>query len=88
MLSPFETYIALIKGYSAMTILLLPKAFANGGWLASSVFLIVSGIVTTSCAIKLVEAGLKLEVYSYSLIVEKTFGKVGKVILEIMIALT
>lgn len=52
-LSPFEAYIALIKGYCAMTILMLPKAFANGGWLASLVFLIVSGLLTTLCAIKL-----------------------------------
>ena len=88
MLSPFETYIALIKGYCAMTILLLPKAFTNGGWLASSIFLFTSGIVTTMCAIKLAQAGLKLEVYSYSLIVEKTFGNVGRVLLDIMIALT
>mmetsp|Transcript_28543 Transcript_28543/g.20626 ORF Transcript_28543/g.20626 Transcript_28543/m.20626 type:complete len:89 (+) Transcript_28543:677-943(+) len=88
MLSPFETYIALIKGYCAMTILMLPKAFANGGWMASSIFLVVSGIVTTMCAIKLAESGLKLGIYSYSLIVEKTFGNVGKILLEIMIVLT
>ena len=36
--SPFETYIALLKAYCAISILIMPKAFANGGWAASSAF--------------------------------------------------
>ena len=71
-----------------MTILMLPKAFANGGWLASLVFLIGSGIITILCAIKLAESGLKLGVYSYSMVVQKVLGNKGRIALDIMIALT
>ena len=40
------------------------------------------------CAFKLLEAGLKLKLYSYSLVVEKVLGKKGRVVLDIMIAIT
>ena len=87
-LSPFETYIALLKGYCAVAILLMPKAFANGGWAASAALEIAAAVITTACAAKLVQAGLMLKLYSYSLIVEKALGTKGRVALDFMIAAT
>ena len=56
-MSPFETYIALIKGYCVLLVLILPKAFASGGFLASSILLIVSGVFSAASACLLAEAG-------------------------------
>ena len=41
----FATYIALIKGYCALMILVLPKSFKNGGWAFSAGVMIVSASV-------------------------------------------
>jgi hypothetical protein len=49
-----ETFIAIIKGYCGAVILFTPKAFAKGGFLFSSLTMVVSGIFTTFCAKKLV----------------------------------
>ena len=87
-MSPKETYVALLKGYCAITILMMPKAFLNGGWAASAAMQIGSAVITTVCAIKLVQAGLKYKLYSYSLIVEKALGTKGRVALDIMISAT
>ena len=87
-MTPFETYIALLKGYCAISILIMPKAFLNGGWAASMGMELVAAAATTICALKLVQAGLKYKLYSYSLIVEKALGKKGRVVLDIMIAAT
>ena len=87
-LSPFETYIALLKGYCAIAILIMPKAFVNGGWAASALLEVAAALITTICAAKLVQAGLMLKMYSYSLIVEKALGTKGRVALDFMIAAT
>ena len=50
--------------------------------------MLLSGIVTTICVIKLIAAGLKLNSYSYSDLVEQTLGKKAKFLSDIMIAAT
>ena len=87
-MSWWETFVALMKGYCAIAVLVMPIGFLTAGWAAASVLEIVSAIVTTICALKLVSAGLNMGVYSYSLIVEKAFGYKGRLILDIMIAST
>ena len=87
-LSPFETYIAIIKGYCAMLILFLPSAFKNGGWAMSTFLMFGSGMLSYVCAAMLVEAGLKMGIHSYSLVVERTFGSKGRLAIDIMIAAT
>ena len=57
-LSPFEVYIALVKGYCVILILIIPRAFVTGGWLMSAVLMMCSGVVSTVCANCLVQAGL------------------------------
>ena len=86
-MSPFETYIALIKGYCVILILILPKAFANGGYLASAILLMVSGFFSAGSACLLAEAGLRENLFSYSLLVHKAFGPTGKFAIDVMISL-
>ena len=64
-LTPFETYVALIKGYCSISILLMPKAFVGGGWLVSAVFEILSAAFSTYCVTKLVQVGLEHKIHSY-----------------------
>ena len=65
-----------------------PKAFVNGGWGVSAIFLTVSGWLSCIACLKLVDAGLALDIYSYPLVVEKILGKKMRLILEVCIALT
>ena len=44
-MSAFETYIALLKGYCAIAILIMPKAFANGGWAASAALEVAAAVI-------------------------------------------
>ena len=86
-MSAFETYIALIKGYCVLLVLILPKSFANGGFLASGFLLVLSGFFSAASACLLAEAGLKEKIYSYPLLVLKAFGPTGKFAMDIMISL-
>jgi Transmembrane amino acid transporter protein len=67
-LGPVATFLALIKGYCAIVVLILPKSFVNGGYVFSPIILMASCALTTYCAIKLVQAGLKTRLMNYSLI--------------------
>ena len=87
-MTPFETYIALIKGYCVLSVLISPKAFVNGGYGVSGIFIAGSGIVSLLACLKLVDAGLATNIYSYPLVVEKILGKKSRVIVEIAITLT
>jgi len=78
----------ILKGYTCVTLLLVPKAFANGGYLFSPLVLLASFFVTTMCALKLVSAGLNQGVYSYSEIVLNTLGPKARCSVDVMIMLT
>ena len=54
----------------------------------SSLLILLNGFLTTVCVLKLVGSGLKLGIYSYSLLVEKAFGKKSRIVLDVMIAAT
>lgn len=87
-LNRFETYVALIKGYCALTILTLPKSFQNGGYIFAPINLFISGILTTICVEKLILTGLKYEIYCYSQVVGRVLGPRGRLFLDIMIFMT
>lgn len=87
-LSDLEVYIALIKGYCVTLILFLPGAFRLGGMIGSPMLLVASAIVTTICVAKLVHVGQFLNTHCYSLVMEQAFGTTGRIVLDIMIALT
>ena len=56
-MSAFQTYVAVIKGYCGACVLFTPRAFTNGGWAFSCVALMLSGMLTTICAVKLINVG-------------------------------
>lgn len=87
-LSAFDTYIAIIKGYCGPILLFITKAFDNGGWAFSSICLIISGVFTLICALKLIKIGKQYRCYCYGQIVNRIIGKKGRIVLEIMIVLT
>lgn len=87
-LTPFETYIAIIKGYCALSVLLVPKAFVNGGWGISAIFLFFSGVISLIACLKLADVALATNLYSYPLAVEKILGTKSKFFLELAIVLT
>ena len=87
-LSPFQTFIAIIKGYCAILILFIPSTFVNGGWAMSSALFIFAAWISTVCVIKLIESGLKIGIFSYSGSVDRALGPRAKVITDIMIAAT
>ena len=87
-LSPFETYIALIKGYSMLSLLLVPKPFANAGWGITSILLVGCGLLMMIASLKLADVGINLEIYSYPLSIERVLGRKSRVILEVAIAFT
>jgi proton-coupled amino acid transporter len=78
----------ILKGYTCVTLLLVPKAFQNGGYLFSPLILLASFFVTTQCALKLVQAGLQQGVYSYSQIVLNALGPRHRCLIDVMIMLT
>jgi hypothetical protein len=87
-LGPFQTYLALIKGYCAIVILLIPKAFLNGGYIFSPLVLLFSALLTGWCAIKLVDSGLKVKNYSYSFVAQAAYGSKFRALVDIFICLT
>lgn len=79
---------AIIKGYCAVSILMMPVSFFNGGFVASPVTLLVAGFITLLCVNKLIECGLHYECYSFPKICELALGTVGKRMIDLMICLT
>ena len=77
-----------MKGYMVLSVLLVPKAFVNGGYGMGFIFIAASGILSMLGVYKLIDAGLSTKLYSYPLIVEKILGKNARIIIEIFIALT
>lgn len=71
-----------------MVVLILPKSFMNGGYIASPITLVFSSTLTTICALKLVEAGLKVNVFDFSAIGEKALGKIGRITIDMILMIT
>ena len=86
-LSPFECYIALVKGYCVILVLVLPRSFATGGYACTAALVLASGVVSTFCASLLVQAGLQANIHSYPLLTEKVLGPRWKVAADLIIAL-
>jgi hypothetical protein len=56
-------------------ILFIPGAFMMGGLVASSLLMMASAVVTTVCAVKLINVGLALETFNYGQLVDLAFGQ-------------
>lgn len=87
-IGPIKTFFALLKGYCAIVILIIPKAFQNGGYLFSAITLLISCMLTTICTLKLVEAGLVTRFLNYSRITKTALGENAKRLLDVMLMLT
>lgn len=83
----FEIFVAIIKGYCAINILILPKQFENGGWLVGILAVNFACMFVMMCALKLIECGIKLQVYDYSEIALRALGPTGKSIFDICLTL-
>ena len=71
-----------------LSVLLVPRAFVNGGYGISFIFIFTSGTLSMFGVYKLIDAGLSTKIYSYPLIVEKILGKNARITIEVFIALT
>jgi solute carrier family 36 (proton-coupled amino acid transporter) len=81
-LGPWATAFTLFKGFVATGILYMPKNFVNGGWLFSAIALFMALFVTLLCIRLLLEVRNKVG-GSFSDIGAKTYGKCGKVMVDI-----
>ena len=87
-MSPFKTYIMLLKGFICTGILYIPKNFLNGGWGWSLIAMILSYILTIICAYKLLDARKKCNAVSFTDIGFAAYGKPGKIIVDVMLAIS
>lgn len=81
-----ETYFAIIKGYTTISLFTLPIGFKYGGWLFSPLVLAFSCFIETTSAIKLSQAAAATRIYSYTDLVEYTFGRTYKYFFQTFVA--
>ena len=81
-LGPWATAFTLFKGFVATGILYMPKNFVNGGWAFSALSLTVSLFLTMFCIHLLLQVREKVG-GSFSEIGAKTYGKCGKIAVDI-----
>jgi len=86
-IGPAKTFFTLIKGFVAAGILFLPRGWASGGWLFSTIALILSCCLTTVASLKLVEIRRKYKL-SFSEIGFKAYGKAGKIAVDFFLWFT
>lgn len=70
-----ETYFAILKGYTTVSIFALPIGFKYGGWLFSPCILIFSCFVECTLAIRLSLVANKVQIYSYPELTQFILGK-------------
>jgi proton-coupled amino acid transporter len=83
LLGPVATFITLMKGFVCTSVVYLPKSVVNGGWAFSGGMLIFSCFLTIYCALLLLDVRKKLDLTSYTQIGTKTYGKLGRVTVDI-----
>jgi len=71
----FQTYFAILKGYTTMSIFVLPLGFKEGGWLFSALVLIAACVLITVSVVKIINVAQKAKIYNYPDLVEYCFGK-------------
>ena len=76
-LSNTGVFFGLWKGYVNINILLCPLLAAKGGWLSTAAMLFVTIFVNTIAALRLVNIGNTLNLYSYPSIAEAALGVLG-----------
>jgi proton-coupled amino acid transporter len=88
LLGPLGTYLTLMKGFVCTGILYLPNAFLMGGWAFSSCAMIISAILSYYCMLLLLEVKAKINANSYTECGLRIYGKAGKNIVNLFLALS
>ena len=70
----FQTFFACIKGYTTLSIFMIPIAFKEGGWLFSLFPLIIMCIIETTSAVRLIQSARNVGIYNYPDLVEYALG--------------
>jgi amino acid permease len=78
----FDATTAICVGYLQTNILMVAKMYDNGGWLVSTLSIIVASMIMLYGSQKLVQCALRLGVYNYGEIVAKTFGQPAKILVS------
>ena len=81
------TCFAVMKAYCAINVLLLPCAFANGGYLLSPIAMVVAVCFESLCAARLTTVAQKYGIYSYPLLMQRALGDKGMTIARICLAI-
>ena len=87
-LSDISVYFTLLKGFVATGGLYLPKSFINGGWGFQIITMVMSGILTMYCSILLLDTRAISKVGSYSEMGQLSYGKYGRIAVDISLALS
>ena len=65
-LGTWQTFLTLLKSFVCTSVLYMPKAFVNGGWLMTSIMLSLSACMTIFCGLLLLEVRKKTGLANYS----------------------
>ena len=79
----FATFMTLMKGFVISSILYLPKSFVNGGYVFQTFMLLFSAVITIYSGLLLLDVRKRTNLTSYSDIGELTYGKCGRISVDI-----
>eukprot|EP01059_Diplonema_ambulator_P013384 TRINITY_DN23908_c0_g1_i1.p1 TRINITY_DN23908_c0_g1~~TRINITY_DN23908_c0_g1_i1.p1 ORF type:complete len:528 (+),score=83.19 TRINITY_DN23908_c0_g1_i1:188-1585(+) len=74
-ISNVKAFFLMLKSYIGTSILILPKAFSDGGLSASTTTLIISGLLSIPCLTLMGKVAEHLDTSMYQYIITGTFGK-------------
>ena len=86
-MGPFATFVAVLKAYCAINILLLPCSFASGGYLLSPAAMIVACFFEGLCAYKLCKVAVAYGIFNYPNIAYRAIGWKGRALVRLLIGL-
>ena len=86
-MGPITTFFAVLKAYCAINVLLLPCAFANGGYFLSPCSMFVACFFEGLCAYKLCKVGVAYSISSYPMIAYRAIGWKGRALVRCLIGL-
>ena len=76
-MGPIQTFFAIVKAYCAINVLLLPRAFANGGYLLSPIAMMTACFFEALCAARLTQVAHQYQIFSYPLLMKRALGEKG-----------
>jgi len=85
-MSARETAVTIFKGNCGPGILYMPGAFLDGGWVLGIVVILIMAMVSTFCALRLLQCR-EGNSYSYGDLMEQVSGVKGRVVVSISIVL-